>query len=94
MCTVVLNDILSNSANLPDAGMKFYDIIKDALDKSEKVIVNMANVTALPSIFLNVSIGKVIEVYGTDRLRHNLSYINITKGQAMRFRDYVTNYKA
>ncbi len=94
MNTIILNDILINYKNLPDAGAKFYDIVKDAFDQSAKVVVDMKQVTALPSIFLNVSIGRIIEDYGIDKLRQNLSFINITKAQAMRFKEYATNYKA
>ena len=90
MCTINLYQIFSETADLPQAGTVFYTKVKDAFDKSENVTVNMADVTALPSIFLNVSIGKIIEEYGTDRLKTGLSFSKITKAQALRLQEYLT----
>ena len=59
MCTIVLKDIMASSAQLPEAGNLFYSQIVKGMEDSDKVIVDMSDVTALPSVFLNVSIGRL-----------------------------------
>ena len=61
MCTIYLKNILAATSDLPQAGDIFYNQVMDAESRSEKVIVNMEDVTSLPSIFLNVSIGRIID---------------------------------
>lgn len=92
MCTIVLKDIINSTALLPEAGEQFYSKIVDGLGESDKVIVDMSDVTALPSVFLNVSIGRLIDEWGLDKLKNNLVFTMITKQQAMRLRDYIVKY--
>lgn len=92
MCTIILKDIMNSTALLPDAGDLFYSQIIKGLDKSEKVIIDMTDVTAMPSIFLNVSIGRIIDEMGMDKLKNNIVFTMITKQQALRLRDYMQKY--
>ncbi len=92
MCIINLGAIFSQSTDLPQAGMMFYDKIKEAFDSSDKVVVDMENITALPSIFLNVSIGKIICEFGIDRLKSSMSFSKITKSQALRLQEYLTKF--
>lgn len=92
MCTINLGDIFSQSTDMPQAGMMFYDKIKKAFDSSDKVVVDMENITALPSIFLNVSIGKIIGEFGIDRLKSSMSFSKITRSQALRLQEYLTKF--
>lgn len=62
------------------------------METSDRVIVDMSDVTALPSVFLNVSIGRLIDGWGLDKLKNNLVFTMITKQQAMRHRDYIVKY--
>jgi len=92
MCTIVLKDIMNSTALLPEAGALFYSKIVNGLGESDKVIVDMSDVTALPSVFLNVSIGRLIDEWGVDKLKNNLVFTMITKQQAIRLRDYIAKY--
>ena len=92
MCKIVLKDIMNSSALLPDAGSLFYSQIIQGLDKSEKVVIDMTDVTAMPSIFLNVSIGRIIDEMGMDKVKNNIVFTMITKQQALRLRDYMQKY--
>lgn len=93
MCTIYLKNILAETADLPQAGNIFYDKVMDAESRSEKVIVNMENVTYLPSIFLNVSIGRIIDDFGIQWVKDHLSFTRITKAQALRLSDYLSIYR-
>lgn len=93
MCTIVLKDIMDSSALLPEAGNLFYTQVLKGMENSEKVIVDMSDVTALPSVFLNVSIGRLIDEKGIETLKNNLVFTMITKQQAIRLRDYIVKYR-
>ena len=75
MCTIVLKDIMDSSALLPEAGNLFYSQVVKGMENSDKVIVDMSDVTALPSVFLNVSIGRLIDEWGLDKLKNYLVLI-------------------
>jgi len=91
--TIVLKDIINNAGLLPEAGDLFYAKIVEGIENSERVIVDMSEVTALPSVFLNVSIGRLIDEWGMDKLKNNLSFTMITKQQAIRLKDYIAKYE-
>ena len=92
MCTIVLKDIMDSSTLLPEAGSLFYSQVVKGIENSDKVVVDMSDVTALPSVFLNVSIGRLIDEWGLEKLKNNLVFTMITKQQAMRLRDYIVKY--
>lgn len=91
MCIVRIKDVLALSKSLPDAGTVFYTKLNDAIASKERIVADMSGVTSLPSVFLNVSIGKIIDERGKSAL-HILTFVNITKGQADRLRDYLKRY--
>lgn len=43
---------------IPEAGSKFYSQIVECMENSDNIIVDMSEVTALLSVFLNASIGR------------------------------------
>ena len=75
----------------PQAGSELYDILVQKMDEP-KIVLDMTGVTILPSMFLNVSIGKFIDNYGLDTLRSKISFHKISVSQAQRIRDYVQKY--
>ena len=83
---------MNATALLPDAGDLFYSQIIKGLNKSEKVIIDMTDVTAMPSIFLNVSIGRIIDEMGMDKVKNNIVFTMITKQQALRLKEYMLKY--
>lgn len=92
MCTIVLKDIMNSTTLLPEAGDLFYLQIVNGVESSDKVIIDMTDVTALPSVFLNVSIGRLIDEWGMDKLKKSMAFTMITKQQALRLRDYMVKY--
>lgn len=49
----------------------------------------MVDVNALPSMFLNTSIGRFIEEHGFDKLKEKVSFSNIGASQAQRIKEYI-----
>lgn len=94
MCTILLKNIIDSKPQLQDAGDDFYVRINDCLDMNENVVVDMSDVTSLPSIFLNVSIGRVIDDRGVDVLKRSISFVKITKQQAERLKEYLNRYNS
>lgn len=91
MCTIKLYEIMQEG-DFPMSGSILYNIIKKNMDSAEKVIIDMEGVSSLPSMFLNVSIGKFIDEFGLDKLRQKVSFVKIPKSQAERLRDYINRY--
>ena len=87
-----MNDILKSSNDLEHAGNVLYDNIKDAITRKEQVSINMNGVSSLPSILLNVSLGRIIDEKGKGTLK-NYVVSQITKLQAIRLKDYIMRYK-
>lgn len=93
MYTISLQSILNSGLSLPEAGSNLYDIIDGHTKDNEKVVIDMTDVTSLSSVFLNTSIGRVIDEKGIDFLKSNISFVKITKQQAERLTDYLSKYK-
>lgn len=72
----------------PESGAVLYRMIVDKID-CERITLDLDGVVSLPSMFLNVSIGRFIEVYGVDMLKKKISFSKITSTQAERIKSYV-----
>lgn len=92
MKTIQLKKILDSNILLTQSGEEFYTQLNDALSKNERVIVDMSSTGILPSIILNISIGQIIDEYGVDILRKSVSFVSITRQQALRLSDYISKY--
>jgi hypothetical protein len=92
MKTIQLKKILDSNTLLTQSGEEFYTQLIDALSKNERVIVDMSSTGILPSIILNISIGQIIDEYGVDILRKSVSFVSITRQQALRLSDYISKY--
>ena len=90
---IIMNDILQDTTNLESAGNVRYNNIKDAIARKEHIFINMNGVTSLPSILLNVSLGRIIDESGKEPLKNFVIFRQITKQQALRLKDYMMRYK-
>lgn len=88
MFTIKLYDLLQGK-DYPEAGESLYAIIKSKQNECDKIILDMNGVTSLPSMFLNVSIGKYIDEFGIESLKNKISFAKITKLQAQRIKEYI-----
>lgn len=92
MCTFNMSIVLQQSEDLSVAGNSFYNSIKQAISNNDKLSVNMDGVTSLPSVFLNISLGRIIDEEGKDKLKQYVGFVKITKQQAIRLSDYLQRY--
>lgn len=88
MCTIKLNSILTNHT-FPDAGVELFDLISSYASQCDKVVIDMTDVISIPSILLNVSLGRFIEEQGIDKLKSIVQFSNISSVQAKRLQDYI-----
>ncbi len=92
MCKILLSDILSASQDVTVAGSDLYAWINRQASAGEKLVVDMTGVTSLSSVFLNVSIGRIIDELGENVLKKTVSFTNITQQQAKRLSEYLQKY--
>ena len=51
MCTIKLYDVMEGK-DFPMAGSSLYDIIRENMNSSDKITIDMEGVSSLPSMFL------------------------------------------
>ncbi len=86
--TINLQTIIANR-NYPEAGNILFDILEKSIASEDTIILDAGGVAALPTMFLNTSIGRFIETHGVDLLRQKVSFAKITATQAERIKDYI-----
>lgn len=88
MCTIKLQDIL-NGRDYPDAGSMLYDKMLGLEKTCDKVVLDLDGVISLPTIFLNVSVGKYITDWGLDSFKSKFSFAHISTSQIERLQKYI-----
>lgn len=91
MKEIILNSVLQGKT-YPDAGSEFYDILKEAIQSSDRIYVNMEGVRGMPTMFMNTSFGKIMSEFGLQKLKSTMVFRNITKVQIERIGKYFTDY--
>ena len=89
--TINVYELMQNRS-YPDAGTQLYQIMSEKIDDVEKIDLNLANVSLVPSMFLNVSFGRFIRERGADFIRQKITFSNITANQAKRIKEYVERF--
>lgn len=91
MCTILLNSLLAGKT-YPEAGTALYDFIVANIDSTDKITIDMHDVPALPSVFLNASFGRYIIERGKESLKNRISFSQITASQAERIKEYMAAF--
>lgn len=92
MKTIIINNIITEKT-LVQSGNLLFDEINKSMNANEKLVIDMNGVSSLPSIFMNVSFGQFIDIYGLEKLLSIIQIKNITKIQAERISNYFRRYK-
>lgn len=92
MCTFKVIDFINAHRRYPDAGAALYEEIVKVIDSDEKIIIDGKNAEGIPTLFLNTSIGRLFEVYGYERLKGRISFINLSKFETETLRKYISHY--
>lgn len=93
MKVIELSKIIENKT-FPESGIELFEILSRAIQNDEKICVDMRNVVSLPTLFLNSSFGKTIELYGDSALKKAIVFSNINKTQAERIQEYIKKFVA
>ena len=73
----------------PDAGAVIFDMMNSNNNQEDVYVWDMAEVSDLPSVFLNMCLGRLVKEKGVDFVKNRLRFVNINKSQALRILDYV-----
>lgn len=92
MVSIVVLPIMRDH-DYPTAGQILYGIIMKNIDSDEKIVLDMEGVSLVPSMFLNTSLGRIIQERGTDFVKAKLGFKNIKSSDANRIRDYVGRFE-
>jgi hypothetical protein len=87
MCIVDLHTLMAGKT-YPESGAELYGLLEEKRGDKEPIVLDMTGVTSLPSMFLNVSIGRYIKEHGYQALKNKVSFANISRVQAERIADY------
>ena len=79
--------------NYLDAGDVLYSVLNDNLDKQDRIILDFKDVTLVPSMFLNTSLGKIIGERGAGIIRQKIAFSNISASQIAHIREYVQRFE-
>lgn len=85
-----VSDIMLGKS-FPDAGGSLYDILTSNLDK-DRIVLDMKGVTVIPSLFLNTSLGRLMNEKGVAVVRQKIAFCNIPASQMAHIREYVRRY--
>lgn len=85
---IVIKDALSGR-NFPDAGDYVYNQMLPGVDTDDACVWDMQDVSELPSMFLNMSLGRFVKDRGADFVKKKVRFKNINKSQALRIVEYV-----
>ena len=84
---IPLSQIMINRT-YPESGQVLYDTMVPLLSTDQQVVLDMADVISLPSMFLNASIGMAAQKYGVEKVKKSVVFHHVTKAQAERLKDY------
>lgn len=93
MCTICIKNLLGQKT-YPEAGDDLFAAMNNIIEQGGNIIIDLSDVVSLPSVFLNTSIGKFIDVYGIPTLKERVSFSKISKSQAERITEYIQRYDA
>lgn len=89
--TINLLDLMQDK-DYPTSGSALYDAILAGQDTASKVIIDMTGVDSLPSMFLNMSLGRYIETFGKDQLKEKIGFAKVSVSQVARLKEYLERY--
>lgn len=89
---ISLKDILKDKTH-PEAGIEVFKVAEKAILNDDKVSIDMEDIVAVPTSFMNTSFGDLINLFGFDETKKVFHFKNIRKTQLERFRKYFSDYE-
>lgn len=91
MKIIILKSIVSNTSTNEQGGVLF-NVFAKAVKDNEPFILQVSNDQPLSTSFLNTSVGKFLELYGTDTFKEHIKFKG-NRAQFERISNYVDKYK-
>lgn len=91
MNKIAVKDLLIVS--YPDAGAKLFAFASPEISNGNLVGIDLTDVDAVPTTFMNMSFGKLIAEFGKQRVKESLRFFNITKSQLERIKVYFDSFE-
>lgn len=76
-----------------ESGAIVYGMIKEHIDKGEKITIDLSGVTSLPAVFWNISLIRILEEYGIEKVKDKIKLEYITKLQTKMLTKYILKFK-
>ena len=90
--TFIIKDYVNNKT-YPEIGALVFNEVKKDLNTLEFVIIDMDEISSVPTSFMNTSFGDLIEEYGIQKTKSFFRFKNIRKTQLERFAKYFKDYE-
>ena len=87
---IIISDIYTQYGADDRCGRQLYNMICDCKDQT--VVLNMSNLTTFSTVFLNVSIGRLITEKGKEYVKNTIKFTQLTKSQAVRLKEYFDRF--
>lgn len=92
MCTIKVF-LIMQGRDYPTAGEALYHTMVAHLNDEDRVVLDMDGVLLLPSMFLNVSIGRLANEKGAEFVKNKISFSHIKASDAQRIKQFVARFE-
>ncbi|MBQ7942349.1 MAG: STAS-like domain-containing protein [Muribaculaceae bacterium] len=92
MNKILVKDLLKGGS-YPDGGAELYNLAYPIISNNQIVNIDLTDVDSVPTLFMNMSFGKLISDFGKIKVMKSLKFFNITKSQLERIKKYFSNFK-
>ncbi|KAA6303553.1 MAG: hypothetical protein EZS26_000104 [Candidatus Ordinivivax streblomastigis] len=89
---VILKEILEDRS-YTEGGTVLFQIAEIAVNTGDTVYVDMQDVTAIPTLFMNTSFGNLMDKYGIDKIKKLFRFNNATRIQINRIQKYFNDFQ-
>jgi hypothetical protein len=90
---VMLKDVLKD-VSYTEGGYSLFLLSEKAIENEEFLAIDMADVGAIPTLFMNTSFGDLMAKYGVDKIKQLFLFNNVTRVQMERIKKYFNDFEA
>ncbi|MBD5369606.1 MAG: STAS-like domain-containing protein [Bacteroides sp.] len=90
---MIIKEYIDRYNDYAKAGDRLYTDARPLIDRGEKLNFDMIGLDAVSTVFLNASLGHLMDDYGIERVKKSFRFTNLLRSQADRIRKYFTDYE-
>lgn len=94
MKTFSINSYIDKMQNLSSAGKALYNDVFSLIGQPDKIILDFQGTTGIATLFLNTSLGDLMDIFGVEKIKKTFKYTNIQRSQVERIQKYFADYEA